>query len=74
MIHLSKINQLIRGRKESSMKAVSKEGEILDYPRCVVTSFFGSGDTFNIMLLPSREIRKVNRYTLIEFNGEEVVL
>ena len=60
--------------KECALKSVSKEGEILSYPRCVITSFHGSGDTFNVLLLPSREVRKVNRYTVIEFNGEEVVL
>ena len=38
------------------------------------TSFHGEGETFNIKIIPSGEIRKVNRYTVIEINGEEVVL
>lgn len=74
MIHVSKIHTMAAGGKEIALKSVSKEGEILSYPRCVITSFHGNGDTFNVLLIPSKEIRKVNRYTVIEVNGEEVVL
>lgn len=74
MIHVSKIHSVASSGKECALKAVSKEGEILIYPKCVITSFHGNGDTFNVLLIPSREVRKVNRYTVIEFNGEEVVI
>lgn len=74
MIHVSKIHTLVETIKEFSIKWISEGGEIISCDRCVSTSFHGKGNTFNVMLLPSREIRTVNRYTLLEFNGEEVVL
>ena len=74
MIHVSKINTLVESIREFSVSWVAESGEIIRCDRCTCTSFHGNGRTFNIMLLPSRETRTVNRYTLVEFNGEEVVL
>ena len=73
MIHVSKIHTLVETIKEFSIKWISEQGEVISCDRCIFTSFHGKGSTFNIML-PSREVRTVNRYTLLEFNGEEVVL
>lgn len=74
MILSSKIHDLVEMHKEFSIKWVAESGEIISVAKCRLTSFFGNGQTFNVMLLPSKEIRKVNRFTVIEFNGEEVVL
>ena len=74
MISQSKITTLVEHLKEFSIVWVAEDGELVRVDHCRLTSFHGSGQTFNIMLLPSKEIRSVNRYTVIEFNGEEVIL
>jgi len=74
MISASKICDLAKLKKEISLKWVSKEGEVISVEHAIPTSFHGDGLTFNIKILPSGEIRKVNRLTVIEINGEEVVL
>lgn len=61
-------------KREISIKWIAADGAIISVDKAICTSFHGSGDTFNIMILPSREVRTVNRYTVIEINGEEVVL
>ena len=74
MISSSKICELAKLKKEISLKWVAESGEIISVDKCVPTSFHGEGATFNIKIIPSGEIRKVNRLTVIEINGEEVVL
>ncbi len=74
MISASVICDIARLQKEISLKWVAANGEIIDVPHAIPTSFHGDGQTFNIKLLPSGEIRKVNRLTVIEMNGEEVIL
>lgn len=74
MISSSKIPTLVETLNEFSIKWIAETGEVIDVQKCRLTSFFGNGQTFNIMLLPSKEIRKVNRFTVIEINGEEVLL
>ena len=74
MIHSSKISEVAKLKKHISLRWVAEKGEIIKVDDAVCTSFHGEGTTFNIMIFPSKEIRKVNRYTVIELNGEEVVL
>ncbi len=74
MIHVSKISEIAKMKEVISIKWVSTEGEIISCDKCVITSFFGNGQTFNVKILSSGEFRKVNRYSVIEFNGEEVIL
>lgn len=74
MIHVSKVCDIARAQQKISLKWVSAEGEIISVEEAVPTSFHGSGDTFNIRIVPSGEIRTVNVNTLIEINNEEVVL
>ena len=74
MISSSVICDIARLQKEISIKWVAQTGEIIAVDHAVPTSFHGDGETFNIKLLPSGEIRKVNRFTVIEINGEEVIL
>ena len=59
---------------EISLKWISEQGEVIAVDKCVPTSFHGEGTTFNIKIIPSGEIRTVNRLTVIEINGEEVTL
>lgn len=74
MIDSSRIFEIAKMKKQISLKWISKEGELIAVDQAICTSFHGSGMTFNIMILPSREIRKVNRFSVVELNGEEVVL
>jgi len=74
MIHFSKISDVARLQSEISLKWIAEDGTIINVEKAVITSFHGNGSTFNIKILASGEIRKVNRLTVIEFNGEEVTL
>jgi len=74
MIHFSRIADVARLQSDISLKWVAEDGTVIDVDHAVITSFHGNGSTFNIKILSSGEIRKVNRLTVIEFNGEEVTL
>lgn len=74
MIHESKIFELVQALKTFSLKWVSSKGELVEVEQCRLTSFHSAGKTMNVMLLPSRQIRKVNRKTITAINGKEVFL
>lgn len=74
MILASKICEIAKLKSEISLKWVAESGEVISVDRCVATSFHGEGRTFNVKILPSGQIRKVVRNTVIEINGEEVIL
>lgn len=74
MISAARIFEIAKLQKEISLKWVAEDGGIVTVDHAIPTSFHGEGVTFNIKVLPSGEIRKVNRFTVIEINGEEVVL
>lgn len=74
MIHVSKISEIVRRLPVFSITWVAADGELVHIEQCRMTSFHGSGDTMNVMILASGEVRKVNRLTMTELNGEEVVL
>lgn len=74
MITADKIADIARLQREISLKWVAATGEIVSVDRAVPTSFHGEGDTMNIKIIPSGEVRTVNRNTIIEINKEEVIL
>lgn len=74
MISASKIADIAKLQGEISIKWVAADGEIISVEKAVPTSFHGDGDTMNIKIIPSGEIRTVNRNTIIEINNEEVIL
>ena len=74
MIHSSKIHELVEVHPFFSIGWITSSGEKIFIRKCKCTSFHSSGDTLNIMIFESGEIRKVNRYTITEFNGQEVIL
>lgn len=74
MISAGKIADIAKLQKRMSLKWVAADGEVIVVDDCVPTSFHGDGDTMNIKIMPSGEIRTVNRNTIIELNGEEVIL
>lgn len=74
MISASKIHELADLHEDVSISWVAEDGRVISVPHCKVSSFHGAGDTLNIYIPVSRQVRTVNRNTIIEFNGEEVVL
>lgn len=72
MIHVSKLFEVVQAIKQFSLQWVSEKGELITVDECVCTSFHSSGKTMNVMLLPSRQVRKVNRLSITNFNGQEV--
>ena len=74
MISAAKIFEIAKLHQQISLKWVAEDGEIISVEKAIPISFHGEGVTFNIKLIPSGEIRKVNRFTVIELNGEEVIL
>jgi hypothetical protein len=74
MIHSSKINELVEVVPIFSIGWISESGERIHVRKAKCTSFHSSGDTLNIMILDSGQVRKINRITITEFNGEEVIL
>lgn len=74
MIHSSKIHELVDLIHVFSIGWVAESGERIHVRKAKCTSFHSSGDTLNILIIDSGQIRKVNRITITEFNGEEVVL
>lgn len=74
MIHISKIHIIADQLEKFSITWISESGEKIFCPEAKLTSFHSAGITMNILMLISNEVRTVNRYTIIEFNGEEVVM
>jgi len=75
MLHISQIHKLVEPPgTEFSLRFIAKEGNEVTASSCVCTSFHSSGRTMNIKFLSSGEIRTIRRCTIIEFNGQEVVL
>lgn len=56
------------------IKFVKQDGEVKEYPECVLTSFHSLGTSLNV--LPAGEIRprSIRRITIIEFNKIPVYL
>ena len=73
MLHISQLNKVVE-HGEFSIRFVEKSGAIVYGPRCICTSFHSAGRTMNLKFCDSEQIRKVRRVSVIEFNGQEVVL
>lgn len=74
MIHISQIHNLVETHEIFSITWVSESGEIINIPAAKCTSFHGKGDTLNILIISSNQVRTINRHTIIEFNSEEVAI
>ncbi len=79
MIHISRLDMLMqrtdaqKRRVPFSMKFVKlSTGEIITVKEAVCTSSYHANRTFNIMFLPSLQVRKILKVLIIEFNGNEV--
>lgn len=72
-MHISQLHKVVE-HGEFSIKFVSSGGEVIHIDRCICTSFHSAGQTMNVKLCESEEIRKINRYTIIEINGQELHL
>ena len=74
MISMDKIHVLAEEHRTISLRWVTADGSIASVDGAVVTSFHSAGGTMNIRILASGQVRKVNRATIIEINGEEVIV
>ena len=74
MIHISQIHKEVQRLPEFSLVFIDKEGDRITVKRCICTSWFSSGRTMNIKFLDSGVIRKIRRVSIVEFNGQDVVL
>ena len=72
-MHLSELHKIVE-RGEFSVAFVASDGRIVRIDRCVCTSFHSKGSTFNVRVLPSGEIRKIVRISVVELNGREVIV
>ena len=66
--------RLLTDRDTSHLGKVTFISLRLQFIDHLTDNYIKLGQTFNVKLLPSGEIRKVNRFTVIELNGEEVIL
>lgn len=74
-MHLSELHKFVADpSREFALSFVAKGGEVVTVSRCVCTSFHSSGRTLNIMLLPSRQVRKVIRHTILTVNNQRFYL
>jgi hypothetical protein len=74
MIHISQLHKEVQRLPEFSFVFIDKEGGKITCKRCICTSWFSRGRTMNVKFLESSEIRKIRRVSIIEFNGQKVVL
>lgn len=72
-MHLSELHKIVE-QGEFSVAFVAADGRVVRIGRCVCTSFHSKGDTFNVRVQPSGEIRKIVRISVIELNGKEVIV
>ncbi|MEG2099750.1 MAG: hypothetical protein RRY42_07570 [Mucinivorans sp.] len=73
MIHISKLRKLIE-RGEFSLTFVAKDGNIVTIANCVVSSWHTLGDTFNIVLPTSEQVRTINKFTITSVNNQELYI
>lgn len=72
-IHESQIFEFVQLKPEFSITWVAEDGRKITVDHAKLTSFHSSGRTLNVMCVNSGEIRKVNRLTIIEIDGTEVI-
>ena len=74
MIHESKLFELVQMHPTFSLAFVAASGELVKLEKCRCTSWHSLGKTMNVLIPASGLVRKVNRKTIVNFNGEEVFL
>lgn len=74
MISMDKIGVLAEEHGTLSLRWVTADGSIAAADGAVVTSRHSAGGTINIRMPASGQVRKVNLATIIEVNGEEVIV
>ena len=85
-IHNSKIFELVQIQKRFSITWYAKDGHIVHVPEAELTNIneedtdkpkdgmYSKKRCFNIVCIPSGEIRTVDIDAITEFNGEEVFI
>lgn len=80
-IHVSKLHELVERTDASgapvtfSLKYVKRStGQVIFMDNLVCSSFHSEGQTLNVLSLTSKEVRKLRRVLIVEFNGITVDL
>lgn len=74
MITNYEARQLLESKQEVIIKYWTKAGDIISCDQVVCTSSFHKNNTFNILFIESREVRKLRAWHIFELKGEEVCL
>ena len=81
MIHISKIHELVMVLGEFSITWIDRYGKKVVVPKAVFSGkkekkdrFRSKKRTFNIICIPSNEVRTVKLETIVEINGQEVFI
>ena len=81
MLHYSRIVNIMERKGPDRMPVPfslvyvkRSDGKIMKVQEAVITSSFHGNRFVNIMFLTSKEIRKIRRILIIEFNGEKVFI
>ena len=73
-IHISQLFEYVQMKKEFSIKWRAENGKVVEVEKAKLTSFFSSGDTMNIECADSKQIRSVNRLTIMEIDNMRVFI
>jgi hypothetical protein len=74
MISNYEARQLLESQQEVNIKYWTKKGEVIATGKVVCTSSFKKNNTFNILFIESREVRKLRAWNIFELNGQEVCI
>lgn len=74
MMSIYKVRRVLKSKQEVSVKYWDREGDVIEADRVVCTSSYHENNTFNLLHIVSREVRKVRAWNVFELNGEEVCL
>jgi len=72
-MHISQLHKHVE-KGEFSIKFISEKGEVISIDKAICTSFHSKGNTMNVKILISKQVRTIRRCTIVEFNGQEVWL
>ena len=72
MLFYTKVGLVAEKLPYFSISFYKKNGEIVNIDKCECTSVHSKGETMNIRLIPSGEIRKIKLINIRFFNGEKI--
>ena len=73
-MHIKDARKIIDSGLEFSCKLWKSNGEVLAYNRVKKTSSYFKNDTFNVVFIESKQVRKIRIISIFEINDEEIYL